>query len=189
MTSAPSKYAVEVELEGSPGAAGQLSQELAIVAEEDPQPLGDREDDLAVGNVFEQLLLGPVRPQKLALLVAARAQAPELAGEGDQELMPAVRAAHPGDALVEDAAVEVAVDRRLDAASQVAVGVPETLLIHLDEVLEVQGEGPVEDRALGMARSIGRGHSMRRRPTPLLKSEDGIGCQRACGRVTTTRLG
>ena len=96
----------EIELQGSPGTAGQLSQELAVVAKEDPQPLGDGEDHLAVGDVLEQLLLGPVRPQKLALLVAARAQAPELAGEGDQKLVPAVRAAHPGDALVEDAAVE-----------------------------------------------------------------------------------
>jgi hypothetical protein len=69
--------------------------------------------------------------------------------------MPAVRAAHPGDALVEDAAVEVAVDRRLDAAAKVAVRVAETLLIHLDEVLVVQGQGPVKDRALGMTCAIG----------------------------------
>jgi hypothetical protein len=53
----------------------------------------------------------------------------------------AVRAADPGDALVEDAAVEIAVDRRLDAATQITVGVKEPLLIHLDEVLEVLGEG------------------------------------------------
>ena len=76
-----------------------------------------------MGDVLEQLLLGPVRPQKLALLMAARAQAPELAGEGDQKLVAAVRAAHPGDALVEDAAIEVTVDRRLDVATQIAVGV------------------------------------------------------------------
>ena len=74
-------------------------------------------------NVFEQLLLGPLRPQKLALLVAARAQAPELAGEGDQELVPTVRTTHPGDALIEDAAIEIAVNRRLDAATQIAVSV------------------------------------------------------------------
>jgi hypothetical protein len=71
--------------------------------------------------------------------------------------MPAARAAHPGDALVEDAAVEVAVDRRLDTASQVAVGVTETLLIHLDDVLEVQGEGPVKDCVLGVVWAIDAG--------------------------------
>ena len=83
-----------------------------------------------------------------------RAQAPELAGEGDQKLVAAVRAAHPGDALVEDAAIEVTVDRRLDVATQIAVGVEETLLIHLDEVLEMVGQSAVEDRVLGTARAI-----------------------------------
>ena len=36
--------------------------------------------------------------------------------------MAAVRTAHPCDLVVEDPAVEVAVDRRLHAAAQVAVG-------------------------------------------------------------------
>ncbi len=148
------KVAVEVELQGSPGTAGQPSQELAVVAEEDSKPLGNREDHLAVRDILEQFLLGPVRPQKLALLVAAWAQAPELAREGDQELMPAVRAAHPGNTLVEDAAVEVAVYRRLDAAAQIAAGVEEALFIHLDEVLEVMGQSAVEDRALGTTWAI-----------------------------------
>ena len=101
--------------------------------------LGDREHHLAVRDVFEQFPLGPIHPQKLALLVAAGAQAPELAGEGDEELVPAIRAAHPGDALVEEAAIEVAVDCRLDAATQITVGVKEALLIDTEEVLEVVG--------------------------------------------------
>jgi len=97
----------------------------------------DGEDNLAVRDVLEQLLLGPIGPHQLALLVAARAQAPELAGEGDQELVAALRAAHPGDPQVEDAAVEIAVDRRLDAAAQVAVGGEKALLVATHEVLEV----------------------------------------------------
>ncbi len=68
--------------------------------------------------------------------------------------MPTIRAAHPCDALIEDTAIEVAVDCRLDAATQIAVGVKEALLIDTEEVLEVVGEGPVEDRALGMAWAI-----------------------------------
>jgi len=60
----------KVELQGSPGTAGEFAQELSVVTEEDPQPLGDGEDHLAVGDVFEQFALGPVRPRKLALLMA-----------------------------------------------------------------------------------------------------------------------
>ena len=59
------KVGSEVELQGSPGTAGELTQKPAVVAEEDPKPLGNRGHDLAMGNFFEQLLLGPVRPQEL----------------------------------------------------------------------------------------------------------------------------
>ncbi len=68
--------------------------------------------------------------------------------------MAAIRAAYPGDAVVEDAAVEVAMDRRFDAAAQVAMGVEEPLLIHPDEVLEMMGQSAVEDRALGTTWAI-----------------------------------
>jgi len=117
-----------------------------------------------------------------------RAQAPELAGEGDQKLVAAVRAAHPGDALVEDAAIEVTVDRRLDVATQIAVGVEETLLIHLDEVLEMVGQSAVEDRVLGTARAIdARTRSCGNRLHPEGRRRDRW--RRACGRTTTTGLG
>lgn len=110
-----------------------------------------------MGDVFEQLLLGPLGPEQLTLLMAAWAQAPELAGEGDQELMAAVRAAHPGDTVVENPAVEVAVDRRLHAAAQVAVSCLEAFLVDEQEALEVVGQGPIEHRALGMARAMDPG--------------------------------
>ena len=49
--------------------------------------------------------------------------------------MPAIRAAHAGDALVEDAAIEIAVDRRLHAAAQVAVILLEALLVDEQEAI------------------------------------------------------
>jgi len=128
---------IEVEFEGSPGTTGELAQKLPVVAEEDPQALGHREDHLAVGNILEQLLVGPVRPQELALLVAAWTQTPKLAREGDEELMPAVQASHSGDAVVEHAAIEIAVDGWLDAAAQVAVLFLEVLLVDEQEAFEV----------------------------------------------------
>ena len=66
----------------------------------------------------------------------------------------AVRAAYPGDALVEGAAVEVAMDRRLDVATQVAVSVAEALFVDVEETLEMVSEGPVQDGALGVASAI-----------------------------------
>jgi hypothetical protein len=60
---------VEVELESAPGAVGQVTKKLAVIAAEDSQPLGDGEDHLPVRDVFEQLLLGPPRPEELTLLM------------------------------------------------------------------------------------------------------------------------
>ena len=57
------EVAVEVEPQRSPGTAGQLSQELAVKSEKDPEPLGDGEDHLTVGDILEQLTLCPVHPQ------------------------------------------------------------------------------------------------------------------------------
>ena len=65
--------------------------------------------------------------------------------------MPAVRAAHSGDAVVEDAAIEIAVDRWLDAAAQVAVLFLEVLLVDEQEAFEVLRESSIENRAFGMA--------------------------------------
>jgi hypothetical protein len=121
----------------------------------------DGEDHLAVGEVLEQLVLSPLRPQQLALLMTARAQPPELAGERDEKLVPALRAAHPGDALVEDAAIEIAVDCRLDAGSQVSVTSLKSRLICTQESLEVVGECPVEEGALGMVRTVDAGSCSR----------------------------
>ncbi|MGB5392087.1 MAG: hypothetical protein WBP10_18075 [Thermoanaerobaculia bacterium] len=104
-----------------------------------------------MGNILEQLLVGPVRPQELALLVAAWTQTPKLARESDEELMPAVRASHSGDAVVEHAAIEIAVDRWLDAAAQVAVLFLEVLLVDEQEAFEVLRESSIENRAFGMA--------------------------------------
>jgi hypothetical protein len=78
-------------------------------------------------------------------------QTPKLARESDEELVPAVRASHSGDAVVKDAAIEIAVDRWLDAAAQVAVLFLEVLLVDEQEAFEVLRESSIENRAFGMA--------------------------------------
>ncbi len=48
------------------GRAAEFSQQLAVILEEDPQYLGNGEDDLAMGDIQEKLLSHP-----LALLLKA----------------------------------------------------------------------------------------------------------------------
>ena len=66
------KVVSRIQLECSPGTAGQLAQQSSIVAEEDSQPFWDGENHLAVRNVFEQLLAGPMGPQEFTFFVATR---------------------------------------------------------------------------------------------------------------------
>ena len=105
--------------------------------------------------------------------------------------MSAIRAAHAGDAVVDDAAVEITVNGRPHAAAQVAVTRLKALLVDEQEALEVMREGPVEDRALGMARSIDLGTCRGFRGFGRLHSTEGRRNRRpqACGRAATTRPG
>jgi hypothetical protein len=127
-----------------------------------------------MGNLFEQLLSRPLGPLQLALLVAGWAETPELAGEGDQEVVATRRAVGPCHAVGDDAAVEVAIDRGLDTPPKVAMGALEALLINLEEALEVLRQGAVEHRPLRPAAAIEPGaircgcplHSGERRRNP-----------------------
>ena len=76
--------------------------------------------------------------------MAAWTKAPQLAGEGHQKLVPAIGAADAGDTLVEDAAVEVAMDREFHTAAQITMGGLEALLVDQEEALEVVGESAVD---------------------------------------------
>ena len=125
----------------------------AIETQEDPQPLRDGEDDLPVRHLREKLA-GPRDPEQLALLVAGRAEAAQLAGEGDQDVVPALGAVRSRRAVGEDAAIEVAVDRGRDRAAQVAVRGLEALLLDAEKALELVGKRPVWQRALRPARAV-----------------------------------
>ncbi|HEX9641661.1 MAG TPA: hypothetical protein VGB13_10145 [Candidatus Krumholzibacteria bacterium] len=86
---------------------------------------------------FREELAGPLDPEQLALLVAGRAEAAQLAGEGNQDVVPALDAVGPRRAVGEDAAVEEAVDRGRDRPAQNAVRRLEALLVHSEEALEL----------------------------------------------------
>ena len=48
-------------------------------------------------------------------------------------------------------------DGRFNAATQIAMGVAEALLMYLKKMLEMMSQGPIEDRAFGMSRAIDLG--------------------------------
>ena len=64
--------------------------------------------------------------------------------------MPAVRTSHPGDSVVEDAAIEIAVDRWAEAVAQEAMLLLKLPLADEQEAFEVLRESSIEYRAFGM---------------------------------------
>jgi hypothetical protein len=85
-----------------------MSQTVALV-EMRAQELGDGEHVLAMQHRGQHLLLDPLAVDEHPLLVAGRAEAPGLARERQQLLMAALAAVDPGEALVEVAPVEKAI--------------------------------------------------------------------------------
>jgi len=77
---APGRH-LEVTAQGPEGASAEITQQAAVELEEDPQPLGDGEDDLAVRHVQEKRLPHPFPPLLDALGVTRRAESPGPAGE------------------------------------------------------------------------------------------------------------
>lgn len=78
----------QTEPGGAPGTDGWLAEKLAIETEVDPRLPREGENHLPVGH-FSEELGGPSNPEQLALLVARRAEAAQLAGAGDQDVVPA----------------------------------------------------------------------------------------------------
>jgi hypothetical protein len=92
------RQGLEVDRKGLDGAAADLPEEFSPELEEDPQRLGDREDDLAVRNIQEQCLPHPLTPLLQPLGVTRWAKTPGLAGECQPVFCMAVR---PGQAVID----------------------------------------------------------------------------------------
>ena len=73
-------------------------QKAARVLEEHPQPLGDGENHLAVGDIEQERLPHPFAPLLKPLGMAGGAEAPGAAGEHHEPLLMAVRTPDAGSA-------------------------------------------------------------------------------------------
>ena len=72
------------------------TEKPALVLEEDPQPLGDGEDDLAMGNIQKERLPHPLAPFLKPFGMARRAESPGAAGEHEEPLLATIRTSYAG---------------------------------------------------------------------------------------------
>lgn len=70
----------------------------------------------------------------------------------------AVRTADPGEAGARIAAVEIALDDFLEDRPEMSARLLKTALVGCQEAVEATEQHPIEDRALGMARTVDSRH-------------------------------
>ncbi len=104
-----------------PGRSTQLTQESALKSKINPQPLGNRENELPMWHRRAHLLAHPERRLQRPFLMAAGTQTTAPAGIGHEKLMRTIRATHPGKTLLQVAAFQELFDGRGDAQSPKAV--------------------------------------------------------------------
>ncbi len=92
------------------GGAGQCGQPAPGAPEVGPQPPGEGEDHVPVGHRLEDSPGDELPELDLPLLVAGGTEAAPLAGEGQEVLVFAGRAADAGEAPVQDAALPEGLD-------------------------------------------------------------------------------
>jgi hypothetical protein len=112
---------LEVTAPRPEGAAAEIAEETAIELEEDPQPLGDGEDDLAMRHIQEKRLPHPFPPFLNPLGMARWAESPSPAREHNEPLLGAVGTSDAGEPAAGIAAVKILLDHLLNDRSEKAV--------------------------------------------------------------------
>jgi hypothetical protein len=124
-----------------PAGTTECAEQLSVVEKIRPQHLRNRECPKRVSDIFEHLFGKQSTEHRPPLGGTRRAQPASLAGEGHQELSPAVVADNPCETSVVDPTVEKGEDGLLDGAAPEAVAALEALLpLALDLVVAALDE-------------------------------------------------
>jgi len=101
---------LEKDLQGFPGTAAEIGQQLSIVEEVTAEDLRDAEYEMPVRNLLEYIHAEPFPEFHHALLVARWAEMTPLARKCQEVLVAAVFAFHAGKPVAQITAIEIAID-------------------------------------------------------------------------------
>ncbi len=102
-----------------------------------PGVVGVPKDEMPVGNLFEHVKTEPFPEFHHRFLMAGAAEMTALAGESQEIFMLTIRALHPGKAVVQVAAFQVAGNDLLEVGPPEPVPPFEPLLVDLNEGLNI----------------------------------------------------
>ena len=143
-------------LQTRPRTRRKFPQQPAIEACVNSQTFGDGQHDLPVSDRQADIFGNMQRGQQRPLLVAGRASATLLTGEGDEHLVLAIGAANSGKACLQIAALEKGCHRLLDDWPPVTVLLLKTLVVDLLEGVKMFIEQAPQVGGLGIAWAVER---------------------------------
>ena len=123
-----------------PRGATKLAEKRSVVPEVQPKPFWNREDELPVWNVFENLLGKMLRECQNSLLMTGWTDAPFLTGKRDQNRVATARASRFGETMFRNATLEVLLNRLADYRPPESKLRLIPLRVHALEFIEVLGD-------------------------------------------------
>jgi hypothetical protein len=150
----PTQQASDFRLDAGPRAVSEFAQQLPIEACVDSQTLGNRQDDLPVGDRSADFLGHVQRGQQRPLLVTGGTRTALLAGVGHEHLVAAVGTADASKALFQITAFKKGSYRALDDGPPESVLGLKALVIHLPEEVKMLIDQSPQVGGLGIAWAV-----------------------------------
>jgi hypothetical protein len=141
---------------GLPSGAGEFPEQPAVMATVDPQPLGDRKDELPMRDRGADGLCNRLGGEQSAFLMATWTEATLLAGEGDEHLVAAVGATDACEAEVQIAAAMESLGHVADDRRPWAVAPGVVLVVGPLQLGQVTFDGLIQRRLSRLARTVNR---------------------------------
>jgi hypothetical protein len=114
---------------------------------------------MPVGNLLDDVRTEPFPEFHQALLMTGGTEMAALAGEGQKIFMVAMPALHPGKAVVQVAAFQIAVDDPIEVGTPEPVMPFEPLLVDLNKGLKMVFDAPIIIRRVRVSGTVNSGRS------------------------------
>jgi len=148
----------EISVQGPESRPAEITQKPSIILEENPQHLGNREDDLPMRDIPKQPAPHPLPPDLNTLGLAGRAKSARFTGKHQQVLRPAGGTSNPCESTPRISTVEILLDDLFDDRTKEPELPLKAALVLRKESLEMMGKHAVENRPLRMPRTIDSRH-------------------------------
>ena len=145
-------------LESGGGGVEQVGEEVAALAEDAAQDLGDGKDELAVGDFVADGGGDPLASGTGAALVAGGAEVAAFAGEGEEALVAAIGALEAGEASGEVTAAKEGLDGGDCGGAKGTESLAVLLFVVCEEVAPAVVDELPEGRGAGAAGLVSGGH-------------------------------